>query len=461
VQFEAYHPLHLALVCTEIAAFGTERAAPYHAVSALLTALLAALVFAWLAEAEKIEPQAAALVAFLAVAHPVMVETEISISSQKDLLGLIFGTGALWAAASIAHPIRRPAAASALVLFAALSKSGYAILGPLILLRDVAIDRRPLREAVRRSWAPAALGIALLAAGAALVASIGLPKREVAWLDPVLVGSTILHDTRKLAIPIDLVPVGCVSTSWPRALAGWAIAAAATAFIVRRRAEGWAAFGIALALVGVAPYANLIPTPLLESNRYLTLPVLGLAIALTGGLASKRARIALVAAAAVLAALSIREQSAWSDALSLWTKTAAESDCTALPSINLAVARFSADDEEGAERALIRALAIDPRDERIYRYLALAFLLGGDCGPRVSTIPAATFFEREAKTESGPEIARARGWPATSAILRLRARAATGLILDRAAIDAELAAVDACDAGRAERLRSAGDTARR
>src|SRR5262249_49321203 len=146
LELESYHPIHSTLVCVELAAFGTKSAAPYHAVSVLLTALLAAVIAAWLLFGEGRDPKIALAAALIAGMHPAMVETEMSIASQKDLLGLIFGVIALWFSAK-----ERPVFSALFVMLAARSKSGYAMFGIIVFARELMIAGRPIKGGLERS----------------------------------------------------------------------------------------------------------------------------------------------------------------------------------------------------------------------------------------------------------------------------------------------------------------------
>jgi hypothetical protein len=447
VRFQAYHPVHLALSCVEMAAFD-DRPGPYHGVSMLLLAGLAAAVATWLAR-EGLGRGAAVLGAGLAVAHPLMVEAHAAPISQKDLLGLLFVAVALAVRAGRpeARDARHRLGLAALVALAALSKSGYAVLGAVLVARDVKLGGRPLGAAIRDQAAPLAVGTLGLGLALWIVTREGLPASGAPWLDPQVMGATLSHYAHRFVIPLDLTPVQCLDPSGLRAVLGWviglAVLGAAVALPGRLGLAAW------LVVLGLLPFANAVPTPLLVSSRFATwLPLAaGLAIAGAGPrLVRGLGGLILVAWMAISVDAGLR----WTDPVTLWTWTADVSRCVAVPYANLAVALFESGRRPAAEEALINAIGVEPHAEKLYRDLALAFWLSGDCGPPVPPGEAQALHRRAGEVAGAEVMAAKRGWLASALVLALRRHRDAPSI--PAPVRGLLPNVQACDPARGRRV---------
>jgi hypothetical protein len=413
LRFEAYHPLHMSLLCLESYFFGATPE-PYHVVTGALFAVIGGLMSFWLVAAGA--PWRSAVVAtMLALAHPLMVEIVACVPSQKDLLGLIFGLAALLLQARApSRSWSRTIATTLLVVAAGLSKSGYFMWGPILLLHSVLFDRFTLR-----ALAPALAGGVGLAISAWLLAEVGLPSKDVHAMDLLVVGRTFFEYARRWIAPVELVPVYCLDPSTANAIVGIGalLGLVTLAFFLRARAR-WASFGIAIAVLGLAPYLNVIPTPLLGSDRYAWSLAFGGAIAIVDRL-QRRTLVFAALVAAALAVLSQVEQRKWRDATSLWSKTAEHSQCRGLPFANLAVARFETGDRAGAEEALIKGIEVAPREKKLVWDLVVAFLLEGDCAPALAPRQAIDVHARLAGMKAASTWAESQGWLASAAVLAL------------------------------------------
>jgi hypothetical protein len=333
--------------------------------------------------------------------HPLMVEAVAEPSFREDLLATLFTLTAIRLAGSLpaASPGDRPAWARAgAVVVAALlavgSKESGIAAPALVALWWWLFERR-----WRGDWI-LAIGGSSAVAGAFLAARFLLaPESEIFSSPPArLAGSlveTLSIQTRILALYGRLTllpwPLSAEYGPWslrslPLALAGPLVAAALAAGSFWGWRDRRAAFGVALVVVSLLPVCNIIPIYKPLADRYMYLPMAGVAaLAATaaewalGRQTTTNRRWALGAALALLAILAAgsvwRQQVAalgLAEAL-LESGRAAESRGAALASIRLSgegwadpwVALTLAYDrlgEEGlAQQALGRALALDER----------------------------------------------------------------------------------------------------
>jgi len=215
--------------------------------------------------------------------HPLVVEGVVFVAARNDVMAAALLGWGLW---GLLRPELRPvdlAVGGFLVLLAALSKES-ALLAPLLLVAlYLARDRRlPPRSAVLATIAP--LGVYGLLR---LMAGVGLPPGADLWsaapglLDAA--GWTIagLVDYGELLPGRNIHCAAVEGPAWPWLLAGLAGSAVTVALGGRLAAGGlvWVALTWAPALGGIAQNG-------LVADRYTTLPMLGLALAL--GAASRR-----------------------------------------------------------------------------------------------------------------------------------------------------------------------------
>lgn len=383
--FEAYHPVHLTLLCIELHAF-PEAVSLVHRTSAAGAVLAVVLGLVWVSLARVLGFGAfAALIGLVwAFAHPTAVELWTNAASHKDLLGLIFFVSAI--AVSRLRPSGRGAAwIPVLVLLAGASKSAYATAG-LVILGDELLRRRASGTRVSPyTWVSALVAVAWLG-GALLVARAErLPNLGWPHFDAGLVGSTATAYLRLLAWPTDLVPVVCLSPTTSAAGLGFLALGGLVSVALRRESSDTTRLGSLVALLGILPFLNLIPTPLLIQLRYTTLPLLGLGI-FVGGLVSRSRSPGLRWGFALLSALLVvqlvRAAEPWQRRRSLWEETARVSgDCREpTPWLNLATARVQDGDWRGGESALARAVQAAPEREKTLRDWWLLILLRGSCG---------------------------------------------------------------------------------
>jgi len=402
-------------------------------------------------------PVLAAGAGLLFAVHPLMVEAVAEPSFREDLLATFFTLLATWLASRLpdvsggaAPAWGRALAVTGASLLAVGSKESGSAAAVLVATWWGLFQRR-----WRADWALATAGglvvtVAFLAARFLLA-----PESEIFSSPPAAIATslaeTIAIQTRILALYARLTfvpwPLCAEYGPWslqslPLIVAGPLLAAA----LVGGTAWGWrdrrAAFAMALVAAPLLPVCNIIPIYKPVADRYMYLPMAGVAalvsLAVDGawGRLSAAARRRTVATGVVLLATlasgSVWRQQVWHSSLSLWEATSrtspqspvaalglaealletgrpAESRDAALASIRLsgetwadpwlalalALDRLGA--EEATQEALGRALALDPRfrePERCVARLAMhrpqARALADLLGRRQNRVPPAT-----------------------------------------------------------------------
>jgi hypothetical protein len=292
-----------------------------------------------------------ALVAGLLFAlHPVATETVDNASFREDALVTFFVLATLLLACGPAAPAARPErdrrrrVLTLVTLALALLSKESAVVAPLLVAVVLVVWGR-------RSWRAAAREVAPLAAVtlAYLAIRFGPMRTPVAYgaypggtLAGTLVGmpAVWLHDLRLLVFPW---PLCADYTGYFRfgaqpplpVLAALVVLAgvAAAGVLAARRGQAPIAFGLAWFAIALGPVSNLVPVPIPAAERFLYLPLAGVALAAAAGvstlaerLAPARSRALAVAGAALLAVfvavINVRH-GAWRDDETLWKQTVA------------------------------------------------------------------------------------------------------------------------------------------
>ncbi|MFW9842939.1 MAG: tetratricopeptide repeat protein, partial [Candidatus Thorarchaeota archaeon] len=289
----------------------------------------------------------AAATSFFA-AHPAHVESVVWISGRKELLSGLFGLLSLWqfTSALITDPpkLRRLLAAYVLFLLALLSKSAAMPLAVLAFLLAVArysptsFDRRGVLRALAVSaplvlTASGGLGLSLLVGTQTGVrlemfgvqpvhehSAFELAVRILGYLTGVAllpIRLRLMYDVEQAGLP------GVVAY----VLAVGAIAAAILGVGSLWRGRALLGFGAIAFVVLCLPYLQLIPfeTWSLASERFLFLPLFGLALAAAAGVALMRPRLRdAIALAVVVAGLgaTFHQSRMWANPRDLLSKTA-------------------------------------------------------------------------------------------------------------------------------------------
>lgn len=389
--WDQWTPLTVLSLALDFELFGMDPRA-FHATSALLHALAAGLLFAFLARASG-APGASAFVAAVFAFHPLHVESVAWAAERKDVLCGLFWMASLWAWARYAE---RPGVARyALVVGAvgaALLAKPMAVTLPLVLLL---VDAWPLRRLDARSWRRCALEKLPLLALAGGVAWITWSVQQSAGS----VDRIELDAGLRLANAVRAYGVYLVQSFWPVGLAVlyphpgpaismgqvWLSASAlvlltAVALGVRRSRPwatvGWLWFGITL-----VPVIGLIQVGVqAHADRYMYLPLVGLSIPVAWGAAQalgdrpvllRAAGLGCVAAMIAVTSLQLRH---WRDPEALARRALAVTERNAVMHTQLSAVLLLQRRAEEAEHHAREALRIDP--DRSTAYLNLAAALG-------------------------------------------------------------------------------------
>jgi protein O-mannosyl-transferase len=279
--------------------------------------------------------------------HPITTETVDNPSFREDGLATFFTLATLWLALG-ARPGQRRAAVLTFVL-GLLSKES-AIVTPALLavlrLARVGGDAPPERpggRAIALELAPylvvAAVYLAIrfgpmsipiayarYAGGSFLATLAGLPAIWAYYLRLILLPWPLCAEYTGF-FRFGRQPIG------PTLAAVGALAAFVTLLIwAARRGHRIVAFGLGWFLVALLPVSNLVPMPIPAAERFLYLPLAGLALALASGLALAAERVAarvrrtgIAVGAAILGAylilINVRHGD-WRDDETLWLATA-------------------------------------------------------------------------------------------------------------------------------------------
>ena len=311
----------------------------------LLHAAAAALLFRWLRIMTG-DLRASLLATLCFAAHPLHCETVVEDGYREDLLATVFLLAGLNAAASFQPGTTGktwgPALLTAGSLFLAAASKESGIAGPVVLAVFWTLFRRDQAQ-TRRAWlllwgACTALVGAFLAFRFALEPKHSLifdtpPARIAApGMDWLLVQSRIwTGELLRVIWPVNLCadygPYNLRNLNPMAALIGVLAlgAAAATLSCWNRKI----ALGCALFVAAMLPVSNLLPIYRPMADRYLYLPMTGLALLLACALASLKPgavrRLALgatVLAAVALTASTLHQQPVWKTEASLWRATA-------------------------------------------------------------------------------------------------------------------------------------------
>ncbi|HVU50276.1 MAG TPA: hypothetical protein VHL80_06300 [Polyangia bacterium] len=398
-----------------------------------------------------------ALVAGLVFAlHPVTTETVDNASFREDSLVTF------WTLATILLALARREGLALVAFALGLLSKESAVVAPALLVLIRLTGPAELRRAPRataREIAPLALVLA-----AYLAVRFGPMKTAGQYalypggsLAAALAGMPVVwaHDLRLLVWPWPLCadytgyfPFGHVP---PAALAASALAVlafVAAIAVAARRGQGGVAFGLVWFAVALGPVSNLIPVPIPAAERFLTLPLAGVALAAASAAAAlserllpARWRALRAGGVAVLAAFAVvvnARHGAWRDDATLWSDTVAvnpracgaqsavggtlltrgieqhdpwilrdaaahqelalrlcsdESDPARAAMIHtrLGAARAMLGDVSGARLALARALELEPRYALAVVWLGYADYLAGDVDGAATLLKQAVF----------------------------------------------------------------------
>jgi hypothetical protein len=349
---------------------------------------------------DALEVLAAGLATLVFAVHPVNSEAVCLVSFREDLLALLFVLAGLNLAsvhprAGIGRAVAVTGACVLCFLLAVASKENGAA-GPFLLAAYALTspDWRPRW----RAWG--------LLTGAALVAVLGFLWARFALApstshiftgSPSYLGGSFvqmlklqpriwalyaqfivfprglcahygIHSLRHLGLAVSIVIVA-------------AVVVGAAFFAWQRRS---AVIGIAFVVFGLAPVSNLIPIYIPAADRYLYMPMAGVAICLgvlmtmiAGGRAAPWRRVlvpgVVVAVCAALAVVTVRRERVWGDSVRLWQDTAQKNPRSHTAANNLGYALYELGRYDEAAASWSRAIHVTGgRDPDSLAGLALA-----------------------------------------------------------------------------------------
>ena len=379
--------------------------------------------------------------------HPITTETVDNASFREDSLVTFFVLATLLA--SLAG--RRWLALGAFVLGLLSKESAVVAPALLLLIRAAGLDRAGAPPPSRRSAAPPAgrpalgallgevvpMGIVTVAYLAIRFGPMATPIQYARYPGGTFVATLAglpaiwAHDIRLLLVPWPLCAdytgyfrFGRQALQPPAAFAGAlaaVLALVALAIAAVRRGRPLIAFGIAWFFVALVPVSNLMPIPIPAAERFLYLPLAGIALAVAAAAAAAAERLsraavrpALAAVAALAAAYIVvcnRRHRDWHDDATLWRATTVVNprSCGAQGAVggglfDEAVAAGDAPAllrQSAARQELALSLCADDSDPyragMLYTRLGAArALLGDRAGARAALERAAALFPRYA-----------------------------------------------------------------
>lgn len=363
--------------------------AGFHAVNVVVHAgcalLLLALLRRWPGDAGPVGT-AALVAALLFALHPVQTEAVTYASGRSSSLAAFLCLASLVAWLRGRDGSRVASVASPLLFAAALATRETAVVLPLALVLWAATAGRRRGWAVLRGTGMHWGVLALAAAGAALVPdyhrffATSLGAREplaqvltqadaLRWLAGQLLWPAALNADPALPVAVAPTPARIATLLAVAALAGGALAG------LRR----WPAlaFGVLWFFLWLAPTNSLLPRLDVVNDRQLYLALAG--PAWLAGLAvaalARRWRVAAVATAAILllglGAATLDRNAVYRDEVAFWSDVAVKSPGNARAHNNLGYALALKGRDADAERAFLRAMALDPGNARAGVNLAL------------------------------------------------------------------------------------------
>jgi len=373
-HFEAYHPLHLLSYWLDVPWAGANGPV-LHAVSLGLWAIAANLLLrvfvGW-----GLSVPAAALATFACALHPIQVEAVSWATGRKDVLALLFSCMAVLLHLRSNRWLDRWAWLSrASFLCAVLAKTTALPLPAVLWLADVLLHRRSARDALRQQAPALVLGAAIAAGviaiwtrnemirGGADAATFGALGARVA--------RTFAHQLGTALWPSATSPMYSTQAAPAGAGAWLTVAGAVLAVVAAHRAGARRAlFALGAFLLWLAPVSNIVPMYFPLQDRYLSLPLIGLAFGCGALLDRWRARpgsdarLPVLAGALIVFVLALRcvqYQGEWQDQTRLWGHAASTQPDAYYAFLKLGEVRAKTGDLHGAIRAYSQLLRIDPR----------------------------------------------------------------------------------------------------
>jgi Flp pilus assembly protein TadD len=276
-------------------------------------------------------PSAALLAALFYAVHPSHLECVGWLASRKDVLGLAFFWLALW----VGLRGGRGAAWSAVLSLVAIWSKNLTITLPVVLITTVLVLRRDSWRG--RWWVAAPLHVAVVVGTLKVSFFVGdsvqmtVPSRADGVLELALLqGRMLLHYAKTLLWPGSLAALYPEPTLQP--LLQWRNVAGALLYSTLLVSTPWlwwrgrprVALGVAWGLITLAPVFQLVPLQNLVADRYLMLPLGGVALAVAAAVPRTPHHGYFAGAVVVaLAVSSVQLSGVWRSTELLW-QTAAE-----------------------------------------------------------------------------------------------------------------------------------------
>ncbi|MBO6938137.1 MAG: hypothetical protein JJ863_24425 [Deltaproteobacteria bacterium] len=363
-HFEAYHPLHLLSYWIDVPLFGPH-GPTLHVVSLGLW-IGAALVWMRVFRALGLREWAAFFGALFFAIHPIQIEAVHWATGRKDVLAALFA-----GLATLAHlkSERWSDRASILSLLAfaaaALSKTTVLPLPIVWVLMDGVLERRTWRDAGLRQIPATALAAVLAFVALGIWQDAEMVREPLEGFGRVsLVASSYGHHLGHAVFPYDLSPIYPIHREAP-VWSAWfgPIVLVVAAVAAGRRGKRFELLGLLTFAVLLVPASNVVPLYFEVQDRYLSLPLIGLALmvaAMAGELAGRRFAGAGLFLAAYAAA-TVFQLGHWRSDEALWASATHAQPQAFYAWMKLGEVRRGDGDFAGALRAYDRAIDLEPR----------------------------------------------------------------------------------------------------
>jgi len=369
-----YAPLHILSYTLDYTFFGLDPFG-FRFVNLVLHAINAVLVLLLVRRVSK-NLTLAGLSALVFALHPVQVESVAWVAERKNLLSTTFMLVSFFLYLRFLDRGRWPAYAGALVLFALalLTKVSVVVLPALLVLYVFLFDERRIGRFATT------VPFFLLAAAGVAGAVITQERALIAWGGPVeraLTVTTILVRYLGLFLfPVNLSPSYDLPThddlTWP--VIGSTLLLGALAWVVWwRRRDRTILFWTGWACITLLPVLHIVPLATLMNDRYLYLPLIGLAplpVMLLGRVFG-RGGIAVVALLLIaLIPVTYHRTTLWTAGPGLWLDAIERHPKDVQLHINLAAVYVRQGERDKARDAYLAAIAVVPHKPGLRQELA-------------------------------------------------------------------------------------------
>ena len=337
-------PVNLFTLLVDSLLWG-QNPAGYRMTNLLLHGATAALLFRWLRiMTGHLWP--ALLATLLFAVHPLHCETVVEVGYREDLLATLFLLAGLNSATAFAPGEKGKAWGPALLtvasLFLSVASKESGSIGPAILVVFWMLFRRGNPQ-IQRAWG-LLIASTTLAVGAFLALRFAWEPKPSLIFDAAAPALAPLG-LEWLFIQVTIWASECLRIVWPAhlcadygpyntrnidpglALCGFFVLGIIAAFFSIQNRK--VALASALFCIALLPVSNVVPIFRPMADRYLYMPMTGIALlvalALAGlrsGATRKLAATATLAGIVTLSAVTLHQQQTWRDAAALWQETA-------------------------------------------------------------------------------------------------------------------------------------------